>query len=111
MAGYVRSTRFSGLNDTGQSISAGECRVTDIIVQNTSAAVAFVQVFDAAAANVTLGTTVPVFEILLALTTGFQHIPFGDPVHFTTRMSAFSTTTAGGNTGSGAGVTLQAWIL
>ena len=110
MAGYARATHFTGLSDTGQNITAGIARVSHINALNRSAATAFIQIFDLAAASVTIGTTVPLFEILLAASTGFESISFSPPVEFITRMSAFSTTTDGGSTGSAAGVVLQCWI-
>ena len=110
MAGYLRATHFTALNDTGQNVSAGVCRVSHINALNRSGATAFIQIFDAAAADVVLGTTVPLFEILLAASTGFESISFSPAVEFQTRMSVFSTTTDGGSTGSAAGVVAQIWV-
>lgn len=106
----IRATHFTGLNDTGQNVSLVRVGIGKILVQNRSAAVAFVQVFNALAANVILGTTVPLFQILLPATTGQEQVDFNPPIMMDTAMSVFSTTTDGGLTGSAAGVNLQVWI-
>ena len=111
MAQSVATTQIVDLAATVTNVTAGVARVTKVIAMNTSAATAFVQVFDLAAADVTLGTTVPKYQILLAATTGFVELDFGSEADsFLIRMSAASTTTTGGSTGSAAGVRLQTWI-
>ena len=111
MSQAISGTHARNLNDTGQNISNGVCHIAKILALNTSGAAAFVQVFDSPAASVTLGTTRPLFVIALAATTGFEFLDFNEPgLYFTSRFSAFSTTSAEGNTGSGAGVFLQGFI-
>src|SRR5712692_9865965 len=77
-----------GSNATGDPIAAGL-----IICENTSAATAFVQFFNLAKANVTLGTTRPTFEVIVPATTGFVQVllpvPHGG---FPAGLSAASTT-------------------
>lgn len=104
------STHVRNLDETVVNVSAGACHVTDIVAANTTGAAAFVQVFDLAAADVTLGTTRPLFVIALAATTGWQHLSFSEGVVFDTRFSAASTTAAEGSTGSADGVFVQAWV-
>src|SRR5712664_2589290 len=99
----ARSTHFANLNDTGQNITAGQALISKIGVTNSSAAAAFIQVFDAAAADVVLGTTVPVLTIPVAATAGFTSVNFVKGWFLTTRLSMFSTTTPTGSVGSAAG--------
>ena len=81
------------------------------ILVNNQGATAFIQIFDLAAASVTLGTTRPLIQIPLAATTGFVELDFSFPgLLFTTRCSIFSTTTTEGSTGSADGVFAQATI-
>jgi hypothetical protein len=110
VAQSVATTQVVDLAATVTNITAGVARVTKVIAMNTSAATAFVQVFDCAEVNVTLGTTVPKYQIVLAATTGFVDLDFGFADSFLIRMSAASTTTSGGSTGSAAGVRVQAWV-
>ena len=108
---FIATSHFRNLNDTGQNISNGICNILKFVVVNTTAATAFVQIFNAAAANVVLGTTVPMFVIVVPITTGVVDMEFDSPgLYITTRCSAFSTTTAEGSTGSASGVFLQAAI-
>lgn len=111
MAQSVAQTQVVDLAATVTNLTAGGARAAKVIAMNTSAATAFVQVFDLAAADVTLGTTVPKYQIVLAATTGFVDLDFSWLDVFLTRMSAASTTTSGGATGSAAGVRIQAWIV
>lgn len=109
MAANLQSTHIRNLKDTVVNVSNGECWVAHIHVVNASGAVAWVQIFDAAAANVTLNTTRPMFSIPLAATSGVESISFSPPIKFNTRFSAASTTTPDGGTGSADGVFMQAW--
>lgn len=110
MAEPIQGTHFRNLNDTGQNISNGEVAISHLIAYNTSGATAYIQLFNAAAANVTLGTTRPLFTVALPATTGWKDIQFSPPLRFPTRLSAFSTTTPEGLTGSAAGVFLQVMV-
>lgn len=114
MASPITSTIFQGLNDTGQNISNGVCNIRKLVGLNTSGAAAFIQFFDLPAANVTLGTTVPMHVMVLAATTGQSTIDFGGSElgwRIERRLSAFATTTATGNTGSSSTVYLTAWVV
>ena len=73
-------------------------------VVNASAAAAFVQIFDALAANVVLGTTTPDKEIEVAAgATVYLPLPAGG-VTFGNAISAAATTAEKGSIGSAAGV-------
>lgn len=106
----IRSTHFQGLNDTGQNICLVRCGIGKLSAYNTSGATAFLQFFDALAANVVLGTTKPLFVIVLVANVGYENVDFYPPTVFSTACSVFSTTTAEGSTGSAAGVFAQAWV-
>jgi hypothetical protein len=107
----VGATHIRNLDENGANVTAGRATVGKIYAANTSGAAAFVQIFDRAVADVVLGTTVPRYVFPLAATTGHFELNFDYPGEFfETRLSAFSTTTAEGNTGSADGVFLQAWV-
>lgn len=111
MSSPVRSTHFQNLAGTVTNITNGRCEIVEITAVNTSGAVAFIQIFDLAAADVVLGTTVPMFVIPVAATSGFEVVYFGvNGWYVETRLSAASTTTAEGSTGSASGVFLQAFV-
>lgn len=99
------SGQFRNLSEVGQNFSNGTATVGKLIFVNTTGAAAFIQIFDAAAASVTIGTTRPLFSLPLAATTGYVELHFDYPgYNFSTRLSVFSTTTAEGSTGSASGV-------
>lgn len=73
---------------------------------NPNATDAFLQCFDALAADVTVGTTVPTYSFLLPGGTGASNRgayaeQFEAPLQFNTALSIAITTTATGNTGPG----------
>lgn len=75
-------------------------------ILNNQGAACYVQVFDAAVASVTLGTTLPDLEVLVAANS-YLNVPlpaFGVP--FGNAIAVASTTLEGGSVGSAAGVML-----
>ena len=114
MAGPASTTHFRNLSTTGLNVTNGGAEVVAVLATNSTAATAYTQVFDAAAADVTLGTTVPLFVIHVPGGTsaieGSFFLTFYPPVLFSTRMSVFGTTTPEGNMAVGAGVFCQVWI-
>ena len=116
MSDLVATTHFRNLNDTGVNVTNGIARVSKIVITNTvTATTVFVQLFDTAAASVTLGTTRPAITVHVsgaaATVGGTVTLDFeGDPWSIQTRLSAFATTTAEGNTGAAAGVFLSAFV-
>ena len=75
-----------------------------LVIENNQAATTFVQLFDAIAGNVVLGTTHPDVEYFVAANAmAFMPLPsVGWP--FGVALSIAATTTGGGNVGSAAGV-------
>lgn len=66
---------------------------------NTTGATAYLQIFDALTANVTVGTTVPNWVIRLGANESLS-LPWVLPVDFANGLVIAGTTTAGGNTGA-----------
>lgn len=110
MSATVRATHIQNLNGTGQNGTNGKAGVVKIILTNNQGAVAWVQIFDALAANVTIGTTVPLLSVPLAATVGVMDIDFFPGWIFQTRCLLFATTADEGNTGSNNGVMAQVWV-
>lgn len=92
------------------AIKSSEGQLCGLQVLNNQAAAAYVQLFDAATGSVTLGTTAPAMEVL-APATSQVNVPLPDGgVWFDVAISAASTTTEAGATGSAAGVMVFAQI-
>lgn len=73
--------------------------IYSITLLNTTAALAYFQVFDADSANVTVGTTTPTFVIGVAAS-GTVHCVFPKPIRFTTGFTIASTTARADATGA-----------
>jgi hypothetical protein len=84
--------------NAAENATAGGAWLVGGDVYNPGASVAYLQVFDAAAADVTLGTTVPVYTLAIPAT-GAALIDPPRPVLCSTRMSYAVTAT---RTGAGA---------
>lgn len=99
--GAVAISSTLTLDDTpGAAISAVSGLLYGWAIINTTAAVAYIQVFDVAAVgDVTLGTTTPRFVIPLAAN-GVYHFAMKKPIPFSTGIVVFSTTTTTGSTGA-----------
>jgi len=95
-----------------QTVANSTARLFGLYAINTQASTAaFVQVFDALVANITLGTTIPDQQLFVAGTsTASIMLPMAG-LYFTNGIAVQSTTTAGGNTGSASGVTVYAMYL
>jgi len=74
-------------------------------ILNTTAAAAFLQVFDKDADNVTVGTTVADYVIAVAAS-GTREITYCKPIRHTVGLTVTSTTTRGGSTGASQEVTI-----
>lgn len=102
---------LANITDVGAGktqLSAVRTGVVTIELVNTTGSVAWVQVFNALAANVTLGSTVPLFSIPLAATNGFDTLDFGpNAMDFDTGLTLGATTAVAGGTPAGAGVYAQ----
>ncbi len=96
--GVGARTHFTAaLAGTVTSVKASSGAILGWHFGSANAALGFVQIFDAAAADVTLGTTVPKLSIYYGATTpAFIALP--KPIPFGTAISVAATTTAGGLT-------------
>lgn len=99
-----------GLNATLVQVTSGCTNFKGVTVLNNSGAACFVQFFNALAANVTLGTTVPDYEVFCpnATTVAISEPPEGNI--FPTGLCMASTTADGGAGGSAAGVNVYVKI-
>lgn len=109
LAGLYESTsdnldqiEFENLTTTVTNVSAGASRLymVTIVSPAAAAAAAFVQVFNVAAASVTLGTTAPRLALVCPAeeTTSYLVFPGNSDNMFGTRISVAATTTPGGST-------------
>lgn len=105
----INSTCVANLKGTVTNFSNGRIGVESIVVTNASGATAYVQVFNLAAADVSLATTVPLVVIACATGATEQLISSSEWV-FDTRLSMASTTTPTGSTASADGVFVQVFI-
>lgn len=111
MSEPVRATQFLNVNATAVNLTNGIAWIARLRAVNSSSAAAWVQVFDLAAADVTAGTTRPLFEVPMAATSGSADIEFSHPMIIRTRLSVVSTTASEGGTGSADGVKVQVWVV
>jgi len=88
-------------DNTAQAVKTRRGRLMFISVSNINAADIFVQLFDAAAADVTVGTTVPKLSIHVeagdATDAKATHIEWPQGIGFNTAITYSCTTTATGN--------------
>jgi hypothetical protein len=96
------------LNATKQTVFAGRGNCFSIEVQNNDAAAAYLQVFDALAASVTVGTTTPGYTLLVPANALVQlQMPAGAFKHFATGMVIALTTSRSNSTNPGAAGTVH----
>lgn len=83
-------------DETKAAVNTGRTRLVSVHVNNLDAAVMYLQLFDAAAASVTVGTTTPDLVIPMAAS-GTHHVVWGDdgPVFWTACTYAVTTTPSG----------------
>ncbi len=72
--------------------------IYSIAIRNNNAAVASLQIFDAPASAVTLGTTAPTLSFGMAIS-GVDFMEFNPPIQLKSGFSIAATTTRAGNTG------------
>ena len=92
------------LANTPTAIKASAGVLYGLQIENTQGAAAYIQIFNVATGSVTLGTTTPDLEILVAATSQKEVILPNLGVPFTTAISIASTTGSKGSTGSSNGV-------
>jgi len=108
MAEYYSLPYFDGDgNNTAQTLNVGRTHLHKIIVENPNSATAYVQIFDALAADVTVGTTTPDYVIPVLGNSGTvdDYIP---SLRFKTGVTYACTTTPTGNTDPTTGLVLSA---
>lgn len=96
--------RNVGLTSLATQASNGVAAVSKIIASNSSGAVAWLQFYDSASVDLTLGTTRPLMTFPMAATSGSIDVDFFPAMVFRTRISVYSATAQEGGTASGAGV-------
>ena len=88
-------------DNTAQAMKPSGGRIHYLHVLNSNTAQAFLQLFDAPAANVTVGTTTPALTFLIpggdGTTDGAFEQYFGVPIHFSAAITYACTTTRTGN--------------
>ena len=96
--------KSDSLTGTALLIQTGGLILTAVHAINTTVADAYIQIFDAAAAaDVTLGTTVPDWVVMSDFGVGLVSVSDGLPTHglsFRLGLVAASTTTPTGSTGA-----------
>lgn len=97
MTAPLNKTFDSSVTATVENLSTRGVRLYSLVVRNPSAATAYIQLFDAAAADVTLGTTAPNQSYWIP-PSGVFDMFFDIPMEFQTALSYAFTTTATGNT-------------
>ena len=98
----------SALLATAVQIKGTAATLYNLTVFNTTASIAYVQIFNALATNVTVGTTVPTlsFEIPASGTYDLQGTGVG--LAFSNGLTVAATTTATGSTAPGTGLVVNA---
>ena len=91
---------YRNVGATEIEVSQNSIVLSGILFHNDDGAEAFIQLFDALAANITVGTTVPDIVIRLAADS-FLAVDCID-MKFSTALTFVVTTTAEGNTGGSA---------
>ena len=94
----TNKTFDSSVTATVENLATRGVHLYTLVVRNPSAATAYLQLFDAAAANVTLGTTTPDQSYWVPPSGEFDLAYTKDGMEFQTALSYAFTTTATGNT-------------
>ena len=88
--------RNAALKATKQSVKTGKARCYGWKIQNLDSAEAYFHIYDALAANVTVGTTTPKISIWLPASGG-DDLVLPRPIAFNTGFVVAATTTLGGS--------------
>lgn len=108
VAGAQKYHYVNGATFTLQTIKAAPGTLFGLNVVNGAGAAAYVQLFDALAANVTPGTTAPIAEYEVASGADFSVQVGAEGIAFANGICVFSATAQAGGTGSAAGVAIDA---
>lgn len=114
MADKPKAKKFwdSDGDNTAQAMKTSGGRIHYLHILNSNTAQAFLQLFDAPAASVTVGTTTPVLTFLIPAGTAstdsaFEQV-FSVPIDFSTAITYACTTTRTGNGDPTAGLGVNA---
>jgi hypothetical protein len=106
---FGRPLPFSAsVGATKTAVKTGPCRVYGWQILNTTAAIAYVQVFNKALADVAVGTTTPDYVIPLPASGGAVFGPSDIGIDHDTAMSIACTTTRTGSSGATCDVLIDA---
>jgi len=98
----------TALTATAQNVFLGPCRVYGYWLTNVDTVANFVSFYPNIAANVTVGTTLPLFQLSPAASTSANlSLPYG--ILFPGGCSVAATTTAGGNSAPATALDLIVW--
>jgi len=103
--------KFRDLKVAVQAIKATDGCLRALQINNSQAAVAFIQVFNVAAGSVTPGTTVPDWEGAVPASVNREFVFPGEGMYFSSAISIISATAAGGGSASASGVHAHAQYL
>jgi len=109
-SGYDTDLR-TALVATVVAVKASGGRLYGIDVSNPNAAVAFIQVFDLAAADITLGTTVPKLSLMVPVSNADCHFVWPMGISFGIAIRIAATTTFGGSTAPTTGLVVNTIFL
>lgn len=94
----VTTHRDVDIDNTAQALKVARGHLYRAFVQNPNAADAWLQLYDAAAGDVTVGTTTPKLSLVVPAS-GAIDVDFADdPIRFSTAITYAATTTAAGGT-------------
>lgn len=97
--------KYAAQTTTKQAVKASAGTFGGYYVYNPNATVAYIQVFDAASASVTVGTTAP--DMIFGIpATGAANLEITNGVNMATAITLVCTTTATGSTAPGTGLDL-----
>lgn len=95
--------RETSLSNTAKEVDPNQGKVYAVHIENSNAAKAYLQLYDAAAANVVVGTTAPKKTLYIPAAGGYD-FAWPVPVDFDTAIAVAATTTATGGTAPSAGL-------
>ena len=90
--------RNAALQATKQAVSTAKTRLYGLHVYNPNSTDAFLQLYDALVANVTVGTTTPTATFWIPALSGLDDQTFTVPEEYNTALVVAATTTVGGST-------------
>jgi len=95
------------VDNTAQALKTSAGVISTVTIENPSNADAFLQLFDAATGDVTVGTTTPDYVIGGIPTGTHDHFVFPESMNFNTAITYSGTTTATGSTDPSTGLVVS----